>query len=65
MSASVCQKLVVDRLAKVKEADKTSNSHSSAYVDTAEGELCSKSKCLAKQAFYPSSDLAYARPPSP
>ena len=41
------KKLVFDRLTEVKEADKTSNSHSSAYTDTVEGELRSKSKCLA------------------
>ena len=40
-------KLVFDRVAEVKGADKTSNSHSSAYIDTVEGELRRKSKCLA------------------
>ena len=35
-----------DRLTKVKEAGKASNSHSSAYRDTVEGELRSKSKGL-------------------
>ena len=51
-SPSVCQKKsFFDRLPEVNNAAKTSNSHSSAYVDTVEGELRSKSKHLAKQAF--------------
>ena len=41
------KKLVFDRLAEVTKADKTNNSHSSAYIGTIECELCSKSKCLA------------------
>jgi hypothetical protein len=49
---SACQKQVFDRLSEVNKAFKTSNSRSSAYVDTVEGELRSKSKCLAKQAFF-------------
>ena len=47
---TVCHKIFFDRLAEVNKAGKTSNSHSSAYVDTVEGELHSKSKHLAKQA---------------
>ena len=37
--------------AEVKEAPKTNKSNSSAYDGTVEFDLCSKSKCLAKQAF--------------
>ena len=40
------KKVFFDRLAEVKEAPKTSNSHSSAYINTVEGELRSKSKRL-------------------
>ena len=46
------KKVVFDRLTEVKEAPKTSNSHASAYVDTVAGELRSKSKHLAQQAFF-------------
>ncbi len=61
------KKVVFDTLAEVKEVPKTSNSHSSAYMDTVEGELRSKAKCLAKQAaFTPSSDKNQRfLPPSP
>ena len=38
-----------DRLTEVKEDGKTSNLHSSAYADTVEGKLRSKSKRLALQ----------------
>ena len=44
------EKLVFDSLTEVKGAVKTSNSHSSAYMDTVESELRSKSKCIAQQA---------------
>ena len=40
------KKPIFDRLAEVKEASKASNSYSSAYIDTVEGELRSKSKHL-------------------
>jgi hypothetical protein len=40
---------------EVSKAGKTSNSHSSAYMDPVEGELRSKSKCLAQQVYYTSS----------
>ena len=46
---SLSKNLLFDRLAEVKEASKASNSHSSAYTDTVEGELRSKSKHLAQQ----------------
>ena len=36
---------------EVKEALKTSNLHSSAYMDTVEGKLRRKAKTLAMQAF--------------
>jgi len=40
------------RLTEFKESAKAkaSNSHASAYIDTAARELCSKPKCLAQQA---------------
>ena len=38
-------------MTEVKEDTKTSNSHSSAYIDTVEGELRCKSICLAQQVF--------------
>ena len=38
-----------DRLAEVKEAPKTNNSQSSAYIGTVDCELCSKPKRLAQQ----------------
>ena len=41
--------LFFDKLAEVKEAVKTSKPHSSAYIDTVEGGLCSKSKCNIKR----------------
>ena len=40
-----------DSLAAVNKAVKTSNSHSSAYIDTVEGELRSKSKPLRSKLF--------------
>ena len=43
-------KILFDRLAEVKGADKTSNSELSAYMGTVSSELRSKAKCLAKQA---------------
>ena len=46
------KKLVFDTLTDCKEGRKTSNSHSSAYRGTVEGELRSKSKFLRKQALF-------------
>ena len=46
-SASLSKNRFFDSLAEVNKAVKTSNSHSSAYVDTVECELRSKSKHLA------------------
>ena len=43
--------LFFDSLAEVTKAVKTSNSHSSAYIDTVEGELRSKSKPLRSKLF--------------
>ena len=48
---SLSKNLFFGRLTEVTKAVKTSNSHSSAYVDTVEGELRSKSKSLAQQVF--------------
>ena len=50
---SVCQKTrFFDRLPEVKEAPKTSISHASAYMDTVEGEMRSKSKPLRSKHFH-------------
>ena len=48
---SLSKKLVFDRLEEVIKADKTSNSTPKCIWILERGELCSKSKCLAKQAF--------------
>ena len=45
------KKVLFDRLAEVKEAPKTNKSNPSAYMGTLGFDLCSKSKCLAQQAF--------------
>jgi len=56
-------------MTEVKGADKTNNSSLSAYIGTVRLELCSKSKCLAQQAFfafYPTSVKNHRfLPPSP
>ena len=49
---SLSKNLFFGRLKEVTKVVKTSNTHSSAYVDTVEGVLRSKSKCLAQQVFY-------------
>jgi len=42
----------LDMLTEGKRAAKTSNSHSSAYMDTVEGELRSKSNALRSKYFF-------------
>ena len=49
---SSVKKLVFDRLTEVKGATKTNKPDLSAYIGTVKSGLCSKSKCLAQQAFY-------------
>ena len=48
---SLSRNLFFDRLTEVNKAVKTSNSYSSAYVDTVEYELRSKSKPLHSKLF--------------
>ena len=48
---SLPKNLFFGRLAEVKETQKTSNLHSSAYTDTVEGKLRSKANTLALQGF--------------
>ena len=50
-AALVCQKTYFDRLAEVTKADKTSNSPPKCMWILERGELRSKSKSLAQQAF--------------
>ena len=48
---SLSKNLFFERLTEVKEAGKTNKPNPSAYIGTVGFGLCSKSKCLAKQAF--------------
>ena len=67
-STSAYQKKVFfDRLPQVNKAIKTSNSYSSAYVDTVEYELRSKSKSVTVLRHFDSSSVKNQRflPPSP
>ena len=52
MPAQSVKNSFFDRLTEVNKAVKTSNSKPSAYRGTVGFELCSKSKCLAKQELF-------------